>query len=244
MNEFTISVTLGIVAGIASLVGSLFVLSQRKISKKTLFYFISLGAGFVFATVMFDMIPKSLEIQKDAVLYIVLGFFLVHFFEHIISSHFHFGEETHKEEINKSTAWSILLALTVHTFLDGISISTGFNINPFLGVTIFTAVVLHKIPDGFTIASVMLASGIEKRGALAASVILALSTVAGSFWAATFTSHSSILLPLSAGAFLHIATTDLIPEVAKQRKVGFSLAIFAGVVLFYITRLFLVNFGI
>lgn len=244
MNEFTISISLGIVAAVASLVGSLFVLSRKKITPNLLFYFISLGAGFVFAAAVFDMIPESLKLFKDAVLYIVLGFFLVHFFEHIVSSHFHFGEETHAAEINKSTAWCILLALTVHTFLDGISISAGFNVNLLLGATIFAAVILHKIPDGFTIASVMLASGREKKGVLAASLILSFSTIAGSFWAATFTNYTPIFLSISSGAFLHIAATDLIPEVAKQKKLSYSVTIFGGVILFYVTRLMLVKFGI
>lgn len=239
MDKFTLSIILGIVAGAASLFGSLFVLTKRKISKESLFYFIAAGAGFILAATLLEMLPEAMKITPNAMLYIILGFFLIHFFEHIISSHFHFGEETHKEEIHKSTAWSILLALTIHTFLDGVSISAGFNINLLLGITIFSAVILHKIPDGFTIASVMLASGREKKGALAASLVISFSTIAGSFWAATFTNYTPILLAVSAGAFLHIATTDLIPEIVKQKKTTYSLAIFGGVLLYYLTKLLL-----
>lgn len=244
MNEFIVSITLGIVAAIASFLGSLIVIARKKITKNFLFYFIALGAGFVFAASLFDMIPEAIKISSSAVSYIILGFFLIHFFEHIVSSHFHFGEETHKEEIHKATAWSILLALTIHTFLDGVSISAGFNINSLLGFTIFAAVILHKIPDGFTVASVMMASGRERAGVIAASLILSFSTIVGSFWAATFTSYTPILLAVSAGAFLHIAATDLIPEIVKQRKLSLSLVIIVGVMLYYLTRLVLMNFGI
>lgn len=244
MSEFSVSIILGTVAAIASFLGSLIVISRRKITKNFLFYFIALGAGFILAASLFDMIPESLKISADAALYIALGFFTIHFFEHIVSSHFHFGEEIHKEEIGKATAWSILLALTIHTFLDGVSISAGFNISSILGLTIFGAVILHKIPDGFTIASVMLASGREKLGVLAASLVLSLSTLAGSIWAATFTGLTPILLPLAAGVFLHIAATDLIPEIAKQRKLILSLVIFAGALLYYVTRIALVIFKI
>jgi len=244
MNEFVTSITLGIIAGFASLLGSLIVLGRRKITTNLLFYFIALGAGFVLAAALFDMIPEALKLSSGMAFYIILGFFIVHFFEHIFSSHFHFGEETHKEAIKKSTAWSILLALTVHTFLDGVSISAGFHINFLLGTTIFVAVILHKIPDGFTIASVMLASGREKLGALAASLILVFSTIAGSFWAATFTSYTPILLSLSAGAFLHIATVDLIPEVVKKNKLSLSFTIFGGTLFYYATRLILIKFGL
>lgn len=244
MNEFILSNILGIVAAFASLVGSLIVLSRKKITTNFLFYFISIGAGFVLAVSLIDIIPESLKLSVEAPLYIVIGFFIVHFFEHVVSSHFHFGEETHKEEINKSTAWSILLALTVHTFLDGVSIAAGFHVDIFLGSTIFIAVVLHKIPDGFTVASVMLASGREKLGALAASLLLSFSTIAGCFWASTFTGLTPIILPISAGAFLHIAATDLIPEVVKKRKLSLSFTIFGGALLYYFTRLVLMKFGI
>lgn len=244
MNEFILSVTLGIVAAIASLLGSFIVLTKKRITKNFLFYFIACGAGFLLATSLIDMIPESLKISQNAIFFIILGFFIIHFFEHIFSPHFHFGEETHKEEIKKSTAWTIFLALTIHTFLDGVSISAGFNISSILGFIIFAAVILHKIPDGFTIASVMLASGREKLGALAASLILSLSTIAGTFWAAVFTNYTPILLAISAGVFLHISATDLIPEIIKQEKLTYSLVIFGGVLLYYLTRMFLINFGI
>lgn len=244
MSSFNLSILLGVIAAGASLVGSLIVLLKKKITKNFLFYFIAGGAGFVLAAAIFDMIPEALKLSTRAPIYIILGFFLIHFFEHIFSSHFHFGEEIHPEKIKKATAWSILLALTIHTFLDGVSISTGFNITPLLGFTIFAAVILHKIPDGFTVASVMLASGRNKMGALAASLILCFSTIAGSLWAATFTKHLGVLLGISAGVFLHIATTDLIPEIVEQKKLRFSLMIFGGVVFYYLTRMALMRIGV
>jgi len=244
MNRLTLSIILGFVSAAASLAGSLIVLRTKKITKNFLFYFIALGSGFILAASIFDMIPKTLEIAPRAVVYIMLGFFIIHIFEHVFSSHFHFGEEVHKDEIQKSTAWSILLALTIHSFLDGVSVSAGLSINFLLGITIFTAVILHKMTDGFTITSVMLASGREKAGALAASLIISFSTLAGSFWAAIYTVYSPVLLALSAGAFLYLSATDLIPEIIKQRKLKFSLTIILGVVLYYITRVILGRFGI
>jgi len=49
--------------------------------------------------------------------------------------------------------------LLIHTFFDGIAIASGFLVSPALGWIIFIAVFLHKIPEGFTVSSVMLASG-------------------------------------------------------------------------------------
>ena len=50
--------------------------------------------------------------------YVLAGYFLVHFFEHTMAPHFHFGEETHHEEISHSHAsYAALLGLVIHTFL-------------------------------------------------------------------------------------------------------------------------------
>lgn len=244
MSEFSLSITLGIVAALASLVGSLVVILKKGLTEKFLFYWISLGSGFILGATFFDMIPESLEASSSAIFFIVLGYFIIHFFEHVFSSHFHFGEETHKNDINKQVAFSILLAFVVHTFLDGVAIGSGFAFNALMGFTIFTAVVLHKIPDGLTIASVMLASGRDKKGALGASLLLALSTIAGAFWSATFTGMAPILLPLATGVFLHISLTDLIPEVTKKKSLIYPLVIVVGVLLYYVTRIALIKFGI
>ncbi len=244
MNRITLSIIFGFVSAVASLIGSLIVLKRKKITKDFLFYFIALGAGFILAASLFDMIPETLKTAPHGVFYIILGFFIIHIFEHVLSSHFHFGEETHKDEIQKSTAWSVLLALTIHTFLDGVAVSAGLTINFFLGITIFLAVILHKMADGFTIVSVMLASGREKAGAFAASLIISFSTLAGSFWAAIYSIYAPSLLALSAGTFLYLSATDLIPEITKQKRLVFSLTIFLGIILYYLTRVILKRIGI
>jgi len=88
------------------------------------------------------------------------GYCGMHLLEHTLVPHFHFGEETHGDEfVSRKTTYSVLLGLAVHTFFDGIAIGSGFVISSWLGWVIFIAVFLHKIPEGFTVASVMLAAG-------------------------------------------------------------------------------------
>src|SRR5271169_243716 len=92
--------------------------------------------------------------------FVLLGYFLVHLFEHTLAPHFHFGEETHHEEVSHHHArTSVLLGLTIHTFFDGVAIAAGFLVSVRLGAMIFAAVFLHKLPEGFTVASLVLASG-------------------------------------------------------------------------------------
>src|SRR6185312_3123282 len=97
----------------------------------------------------------------------------VHFFEHTVTGHFHFGEETHSEEFaHRRRGYSVLFGLVIHTFFDGIAIASGFLISGWLVWIIFLVVVLHIVPEGFSESFIMLASGSSKAVAWAESGIL------------------------------------------------------------------------
>ncbi len=85
---------LGIVAAAGNLLGGLFVV-RREWPRGFLHYFMALGAGYMLAVAFTDVIPESVRIGgQNAFLFVLIGYFLVHLFEHILAPHFHFGEET------------------------------------------------------------------------------------------------------------------------------------------------------
>ena len=89
----------------------------------------------------------------------LLGYAVLHFFEHTVVGHLHFGEETHREVmISPVASISTFTGLFIHAFFDGFAISAGMQFNFYLGLLVFFAVLLHKIPEGLTIATVMLAA--------------------------------------------------------------------------------------
>src|SRR5271167_2879220 len=120
MSVLTISLALGLVAGIANVFGGVIV-SARPWSRAFLATFVALGSGFMLATALTEMVPESLRLDPErAPLLILLGYFIVHLFEHSFPAHFHFGEETHKDEFaNPSVAYVALGGLMIHTFFDG-----------------------------------------------------------------------------------------------------------------------------
>ena len=110
----------------------------------------------------------------------MLGYFIVHYFEHAWPAHFHFGEETHADEfVNPRVAYTALAGLTIHTFFDGVSITSGFLISPWLGTVIFGATLLHNVPEGFTMASIMVAAGRSRKAGMAAVGVLGVSRILG-----------------------------------------------------------------
>src|SRR6202035_1083057 len=173
-----------------NLLGGLLI-ARRHWSRAWLKYFIALGAGFMLATAMLEMIPASLKLRSDpdshffnstnaVFMFVVAGYFLVHFFEHTVAPHFHFGEETHHAEISGAHAsYAALLGLVIHTFFDGVAIASGLLVSTWLGSVIFVAIFLHKIPEGFTVASLMLASGHSGRSAFVSSALLGGTTLLG-----------------------------------------------------------------
>ena len=160
MSVFWLSLTLGLVAGLADYLGG-FLLVRRSPSARALRYFVALGAGFMLAAAVLEMVPEGLNLNpRWAPLLMLVGYCGVHLLEHTLVPHFHFGEETHHHEfLSARTSYSVLLGLATHTFFDGVAIGSGFVLSHWLGLVLFLAVFLHKIPEGFTIASVMLAGG-------------------------------------------------------------------------------------
>jgi zinc transporter ZupT len=239
-TRLLVALLLGVTAAGANVVGGL-VIVRRRWSHHYLKYFIALGAGFMLATAMLEMIPESVKLRGDAnsfffgdtsvvFVFVLGGYFLVHFFEHTIAPHFHFGEETHHEEISHAHAsYAALLGLMIHTFFDGVAIASGLLVSTWLGGVIFIAIFLHKIPEGFTVSSLMLASGQSRRIALLSAAILGATTLGGMVLMFLLRSTVADALPLAAGVTLYVAASDLIPEVNREPAPAMAALVFLGV---------------
>jgi zinc and cadmium transporter len=240
MSPILTSVLLGLTAAGANILGGAIIV-QKNWGRSYLRYFVALGAGFMLATSLVEMVPESIHLRGPrAGFLILLGYLLIHFFEHTVSPHFHFGEETHAHEfVHAHKGYSVLLGLLIHTFFDGIAIASGFIVSEWLGWIIFLAVFMHKIPEGSTIASVMLASGRSRGFAWGASVLLGVATIAGVMMMALFRHEVGFGLPLSAGVTIYVAASDLIPEVNQETGVRMAVLVFVGAAsMFVLDRFF------
>src|SRR5213592_4821425 len=239
MHPILLSLLLGLTAAAANVFGGAIIV-QKHWDRSYLKYFVALGAGFMLATAIIEIFPASLELRgKSAAFLVLVGYLIIHFFEHTVTPHFHFGEETHRDEfIHAHKGYSVLLGLIIHTFFDGIAIASGFLVSNWLGWIIFVAVFLHKIPEGFTVASVMLASGRSRAAAWWASALLGAATMAGVFMMAIFRHQVSAGLPLAAGVTIYVAASDLMPEVNKEPGVKMALLVFLGVGVFFVLDYF------
>jgi zinc transporter ZupT len=236
MTPLVQSLLFALAAAGANVIGGVIVTSH-KWATLSLRYFIALGAGFMLGTVFLEMVPESFRLTDKAPALILIGYTIVHMFEHAFASHLHFGEETHHDELlNPVVRISALVGMLVHTFFDGVAIGAGFMISPEIGVLIFLAVFLHKIPDGFTISSLFISSGYSNRAALAAATSLGISTILGVLVVHVAGDGVNYALPLSTGSTLYVAATDLMPEVNREAGVKMAFIVFAGMALFLLAQ--------
>lgn len=225
---------LAAVAAAADLAGAAIVTrSQRGRKKTSLRYFVAAGAGFMLAAAFVRMLPESKHVPH-AFLWVLVGYFGVHLFEHTIAPHFHFGEEVHPDALLRpSAAYLAVLGLGAHTVFDGVAIAAGYLIDPRLGLVLFLAVLLHKVPEGFSVASIMLATGRSTGAAMGAAAVLGACTLLGAALT-TFLAeaHAAVALALSAGVTIYVAASDLIPEVNREGGAAVAWTVFGGLVLF------------
>src|ERR1700738_1422936 len=212
-----LSLGLGLLAALADVAGGLVLVRARGV-ERYLRYFVALGAGFLMATAVIEMVPESLKLSSQrgnpslGPILIMAGYCVVHLLEHTINSHFHYGEETHHHEfVSMHTGYSVLGGLSVHALFDGVAIGSGFVVLNALGALIFLGVFLHKAPEGFTMASVMLASGRSRRVAFYSAVGLAVATLLGVLVIELVPAWLPYGMPISAGVGLYVGARDLVP---------------------------------
>ncbi|MDT4898161.1 MAG: zinc and cadmium transporter [Acidobacteriota bacterium] len=246
----------GALAALANLVGGLMLASSgvHRLNERLLKYLVALGAGFMLAAIFIEIVPQTVAIWTEgqtgeaaaeavlgAMTLLLAGYLLIQLFEHTIAPHFHFGAETHPEYvIRPSAAYTAIGGLLIHTFFDGVSIAAAFLVNSKVGLLVFIAILLHKVPEGFTVASIMLASGRSARKARIASLAIGAATIAGVITVAILRTRINTAvayaLPFSAGVTLYVAASDLIPEVnhKEEKNPLVSIVVFVGVALFYL----------
>ncbi|MBS1806854.1 MAG: ZIP family metal transporter [Acidobacteria bacterium] len=234
----------GLLAAGGNLLGGWLIARAPHTSHTKLKHLLGFGAGFMLAAVMLEVIPESFHHPNTnsslTMVWLLAGYLIIQLVEHTIAPHFHFGEEVHTEEMHRSgVAITAIAALSFHAFFDGLTIASGLLVNFRLGLLLFLAVLLHKVPEGVTVASIMMSAGKTGRSALNATALVAIFTFAGIACVVFIEQGVSWALPLSAGATLYIAATDLIPEINREGGWRSSLFIFAGVATFYLTQLLL-----
>jgi zinc and cadmium transporter len=222
---------------LVSLLGALGLVVRPDALRGALLFLISFAAGALLGDAFLHLIPEIAEsaagldvLASAGLLAGLLSFFVL---EKIL--HWHHSHFPH-EEVLHPVAVSNLVGDGLHNFLDGAIVAGAFVASPGIGFATTVAVALHEIPQELGDFGILVHAGLTPRRALLLNFVSGLTAVAGMAATLTFLPVDAIerlLLPFSAGAFVYIASTDLIPELHKEPEPVKSLlqvlALLAGV---------------
>jgi ZIP family zinc transporter/zinc and cadmium transporter len=226
-------------AAIANIGGGALIAWRTRGASRLLPFLNAFGAGFMLAVAFLEMLPGGIAVPGGLTV-VLLGYLLVHLTQHVLTPHFHFGEETHAEAMSTRGVgvWA-LVGLIPHAFFDGVAIAGGFLASAELGFLIFMAVLLHKVPTGVALASIMLASGSSRRQALQGVGVTSAAMVLGALITPVVEWLTHYGFALAAGVTIYVAASNLIPESQREHGWQVPTGIFVGVAAFYLARLLL-----
>ncbi len=191
---------------------------------------LSLGAGIMLGSAFFHLMPDAFEILgKDIGWYILAGFLFLYFVEKFITVHICeiFDCEVHHLGI------AAFIGIAIHSLTNGIALGSGLMV-PGLGFVVFLAISAHKTPEAFSLTSVLLHSELKKSKIILVHTLTLTMIPLGALLAYFLIgpNHTPMIgktLAFSAGTFIHISLSDLMPEVHKHSN--YKLASFLAFVL-------------
>lgn len=228
-------VAFAVAAALGNVLGALAVVRHLKRSLRAIDAGIAFGAGFMLSVAVLGVLPEIFPEGPAAAAYVLGGYLAVHLAQHVLVPHFHFGEETHR--VSATAGLTALLGLSLHTFFDGVAIASGFLVSDRLGLLLFLAVLVHKLPEGVTMASMMLAGGQGKSQAVASAALLGVATLLGVMLTDGLAPLRDHGLALSAGVTLYVAASNLVPAFQARRGWVTATAFFGGVAAFWAAEL-------
>ncbi|HEU4488025.1 MAG TPA: ZIP family metal transporter [Actinomycetota bacterium] len=220
ISVWTQSLVAVLIVSSVSLLGSLWLVIRPDLLQRTLLLLVSFAAGALLGDAFLHLIPESAEgpggLEVTASAWLLGGILSFLVLEKVL--HWHHAHLPHEEVIHP-VAVSNLVGDALHNFLDGAIVAGAFVASPATGWATTIAVLLHEIPQELGDFGILVHSGVGPRRALALnffSGLIALVGAVATLVLLPLESVEQLLVPFSAGAFVYIAGTDLIPELHKE----------------------------
>ncbi len=222
-----------------SLIAAWFISALPGKHKNITFWLVSLSAGTLMGGAFWHLLPEAIEsVGVMPTMTTTLGSFVAFY---IIEKVLHW-QHCHNPSHEHSFGYLNVVGDAIHNFLDGVSIAAAFVINPLLGINTAFAIALHELPQELGDIGTLMHAGFSRKKALLANFGVALTAVVGGVVGYGLTMYVQAivpyLLPVAAGSFLYIASSDLIPELRQERdpmRSFWALAWFVlGLVIMYL----------
>lgn len=222
---------------VVSLIGGVLLLLKEKLAKRISHFLAAFAAGTLLGTAFLDLLPESLEGGReiDIFWWTLIGILTFFLLERFIHHH-------HDDPENKNVVPLIVVGDSIHNFIDGVAIAATFLISIPLGIVTTLAVAAHEIPQEIADFGLMLHKGVKRNKVLKINFLSSLFAMVGAiltfFVRDQIEGMLPIFLAITAGFFIYIALSDLVPEIHGEDRKNVALIetvlLLCGVLVIYL----------
>lgn len=243
MNDWLLLIAAAVFGSIVSLVGGIYLLYGKWGAKKLQRIAVPFAAGALLAAAFVDLLPEAMEGSDAHVVSIVILLSFLTFFllERTLSWFHHHHEHEHSagEQVRTRNSVLIIIGDTLHNFIDGLAIGASFLVSPATGIVTAIAIAAHEIPQEIGDFGLLLSKGMRRRKVLLVNIFSALATVVAAVlvygMGDALPVSQPILLAVTAGFFIYIAASDIVPTIhaePKRRVANMQAAVLIAGVIF------------
>ena len=233
LSAWILSTAAVVVISALSLIGAVTLVLRPTTMRRVLPILISFAAGALLGDAFLHLIPEMAESEGGfdvTVSFSMLGGVMIFFvLEKVL--HWHHAHVP-SEEVLHPVAATNLLGDALHNFIDGGIVAGAFIVDPAIGIATALAVALHEIPQELGDFGILVHAGLKARRALALNLLTGFAALAGAvatlLVAGAAEGFERAIVPITAGGFIYIASTDLLPELHKEPEAGKSLLQLVG----------------
>lgn len=228
---------------VSTLLGGLMAIKN----KRYIHHILGLTAGIILGVIAFDILPELFELvhannmnATAPMIALVIGFLAFHVLEKSVLIH-HAHETEYGKHKHPHVGLVSALALSGHSFLDGMGIGLGFQVNTATGIAVAIAVIGHDFADGLNTVSLMLAHKNNTKRTVGLLMLDAIAPVLGVLSTMFFTISEPqlvIYLGFFAGFLLYIGASDILPQAHEENssRITIGLTVFGAFLMFVLTR--------
>lgn len=244
-----------LLAAFMLILGSIVPFIKRSYSERSRHRLMALGSGVLLGTAFLHLIPEASKSSPINVGYgLVFAFLLIFAVEQIAMMHacqdYYHDYVEHQEEFHSKMKRMVsFIAFLLHSLLDGVALAAGFATSLTLGIATSLAILIHQFPIGVSLTSIFLrpchtndkACLNLNKGIILRALLTALSIPLGAIlsfpWLAKFQAQSlAFILGFSAGSFVYIGATDILPEIHNKHDAWCFICFTAGIVMMFAAR--------
>jgi zinc and cadmium transporter len=224
-SDWLLLLAAALIGSVVSLVGGILLLVWKVPVSRIQKVAIPFAAGALLAAAFIELLPEAIESgePRQIAMYALGGFLIFFILERFLGWFHHHHASDDKHHHKKATSSLIIVGDTVHNLIDGLALGAAFLADPALGFVTAIAIAAHEIPQEVGDFGVLLSLGMRRRNVLIVNLVSALATVIGAVTVYALGSSLSGLEPLllagTAGFFIYIAASDLIPTIHDEPSI-------------------------